>query len=181
MKVEYNKLDVINHLMNQAIKMFFHQEDAISIHLLVSAANEILTAMLKAKKIKTALGCNSIMIRDEYRKEWIRGRKAAYNFFKHADKDTYKSFAFNDNFNILLMVENINFLLLLKNKLTKEETYFLLWMLGTNQKYLTENKKFDTLIRQTSILEQDFFDVYDYAMENIDLEHFANATLLIPT
>ena len=148
--------------------MISEPENITSIH--AYERGEKMRRKNKAKKIKTALGCNSIMIRDEYRKEWIRGRKAAYNFFKHADKDTYKSFAFNDNFNILLMVENINFLLLLKNKLTKEETYFLLWMLGTNQKYLTENKKFDTLIRQTSILEQDFF----YKKENYALDKFFN-------
>lgn len=181
MKAEYNKLDVVMHLTNQAIKMFFHREDRIGIHLLASASNEILTTILKSKKIKSVLGCNSIMIKDEYRKEWIKGRKAAYNFFKHADRDIYKSFSFDDRLNILLIVENINFLLLLKQKLTKEEKYFLSWMFISNHKYLTENKIYNLLIKQIDILEQDFFDMFDYAMENLDLESSSISNLLIPT
>lgn len=181
MKIEYNKLDIVAHLMNQSIKMFFHKEDAISIHLLASAANEILTTILKTNKIKSVLGCNSIIIKDEYRKDWIKGRKSAYNFFKHADKDTDKSIAFDKRLNLLLLLENINFLLLLKQKLSREETFFTIWILVTKRNYLTENEKFDKFIKQIDIMEKDFFDLYDDAIENYNFENIAISNLLIPT
>ena len=180
MKAEYNKLDIVTHLMNQSIKMFFHKEDGISIHLLASAANEILTTILKTKKIKSILGCNSIVIKDEYRKEWIKGRKSAYNFFKHADKDTYESISFDERLNMILLLENINFLLLLKQKLSREETYFVFWILATKRNYLIENEKFDKLIEKTGVIEKDFFDLYDDTIESYNFESVAISSLLIP-
>ncbi|HNW25678.1 MAG TPA: hypothetical protein PLG15_02090 [Candidatus Gastranaerophilaceae bacterium] len=50
-----NKLDIASSLTNQAIRMFFHKDNPISTHVIVSAANEILINLIKKNGLKTNL------------------------------------------------------------------------------------------------------------------------------
>ena len=172
----FNKIDIVNNLINQSIRMFFHKEDDISIHLLVSAANEILTTLMKKQKLTSFLGCNSVLIKDEHRKEWIKARRKIYNFSKHADKDSEETVSFNPKLNWLLILENIHFMKLLNLPFSKEIIYFLMWLWTTQERILKENIKAREFIASQDIFEKDFFDVFDTVMEekNIDLTPFQN-------
>jgi hypothetical protein len=164
----YTKLDVAINLTNQAIRMFFHREDEISIHVLVSAANEILTKLMKKQNLVSILGHESIMIKPEYRKEWINARKKVYNFSKHADKDIYETIEFNPKFNWYLIFENINFLQLLQVRRSNEMVYFTMWLWRTQRKLFIDNPKADEFIKNLSIIDEDFYIYFDEGIKIID-------------
>lgn len=170
----FNKIDVVNSLINQSIRMFFHREDVISIHLLVSAANEILTTLMKKQGLTSFLGCNSVLIKEEHRKEWIKARRKIYNFSKHADRDIGETVTFNSRLNWLLIFENIHFMKLLNLPFSKEIIFFLLWLWTTQKRIFKENIKAQEFIASQNIFEKDFFDVFDFVIENenIDLTPF---------
>ncbi len=177
----YTKLDIAIKLTNQAIKMFFHKEDDISIHLLVSAANEIFTKLIDKHNLKSILGANSILIKQEYRKEWINGRKKVYNFSKHADKDIDGIIRFNPNFNWYLIFENINFLQLLKIKRSNEMIYFNMWLWKAQRKIFIDNPKIDEFMQNQTITNEDFFTCFDEGIKIIDnLRSDKLQTLFIP-
>ncbi len=164
----YNKLDIAIKLTNQAIKMFFHKEDDISIHVLVSAANEILTKLLEKHNLKSSLGVNSVLIKQEHRKEWINGRRNVYNFSKHADKDIDESISFNSEFNWYLILENINFLQLLQIRRSNEMIYFNMWLWKTQRNIFVDNPKADEFMQKQTIREDDFFKCFDEGIKIID-------------
>ena len=62
------------------------EADPRSIHVLVMAADEIISTYAKAAGKQLALDIDSA-IRVDARKEWFRAKKRAYNYFKHADQD----------------------------------------------------------------------------------------------
>lgn len=124
---QISKIDAAFNLTNQAIKMFFHKDDPISSHVVISAANEILTTLIKKQGLKTILGINSLLIRPEAQKEYIAIRRKSYNFFKHANRDLSDFIDFNPNYNSYLLFENLNFLNKLEVKLTREMLFFKLW------------------------------------------------------
>lgn len=175
-----NKIDVATRLTNQAISMFFHKEDVISIHIIVSAANEILTKLMEKRNIFSVLGCNSICINEKFRKEWIRGRKSKYNFFKHADKDANEEIEFNPKVNWIYILENIDFMELLNIPMSKEMTFFKLWLLVAKRDIFVENEKVDKFLNEYQCKGEDFFEVYDDAikLESIDFSSFGK--LIIP-
>ncbi len=164
----YTKLDVAINLTNQAIRMFFHREDEISIHVIVSAANEILTKLMKKQKLKSILGHESIMIKPEYRKEWINGRKRVYNFSKHADKDIDATIEFKPKFNWYLIFENINFLQWMQIKRSNEMVYFTMWLWRTQRNLFINNPKADEFMQNLSITDEDFYTCFEEGIKIID-------------
>lgn len=79
--------------MIETINLFVEEHDPISIHTLIGASFNILHDHLDIDDVldlNLILHCESIYVRDEYRKEWITRIRDASNFFKHADFDLKK-------------------------------------------------------------------------------------------
>ena len=161
-----NKIDAAIRLTNQAIKMFFHKEDTVSIHLLINAANEILSTILKKKGVKTQLGVNSILIKNEMRKDWIKRRREEYNFFKHANNDADKTLDFNVSFNKFFLLENINFIHLLEIPLSKEMTFFTFWLINQNPNILERSEFLDSELKKLNMSSEELFKLFDEVMES---------------
>jgi hypothetical protein len=90
MKMLISKVDAARRQTLEAIRMFFEQRDAVSIHTLVCAAMQILHDHFDegtAWDANLAFHFHSIYIKNEYRKEWKNKVNGAANFFKHARED----------------------------------------------------------------------------------------------
>ncbi len=156
---------------NQAIKMFFKKEDSVSIHLLVCAANEILIALLKKGKKPILFGKNGILqklyINDNYFYDINRKRVEAYNFFKHADRDTEEKYKFNSDLNWLFLFENLIMIKQLNMHFSKEMAYFYCWLIFTKKRLFKKNNKNDNFIEDLKFNKEDYIDLYDDIINQI--------------
>ena len=86
MKETIKKIDAAQHQLDTAIKLWFREQDQVSVHTLACSAYQIVQDITQHRKGRDLL-LNSLFVKDEYKKEFIAHIKAPYNFFKHADKD----------------------------------------------------------------------------------------------
>jgi hypothetical protein len=99
------KLEAARRQLDQAIKLFFEERDALSIHTLASAAQCILRDIARATGAQhLSILHDHPQIPPEHRKEWVRAINASRNFFKHADNDPNGTLEFDE-------IENQNLLL----------------------------------------------------------------------
>jgi hypothetical protein len=99
------KLEVAKRQLREAIWLFFHERDAISIHTLVAAAHQILDDLAKPKGIESIRRIS--IIRSEKKKFWIDILNEAQNFFKHADKDPEATLDFNPELQLFFIIDAI--------------------------------------------------------------------------
>lgn len=103
-----SKLEAAKRQLDQAIRLFFEERDALSIHTLASAAQGIL------RDIARATGAHNLSILHdhpqipaEHRKAWINAINAPRNFLKHADNDPDGTIEFNDADNETLLLDAV--------------------------------------------------------------------------
>ena len=89
-----DKQEAIRHLIHTAIRLIAKMEDPFAVHVLVHSADKLLIDIAKKRGRKLRLDWESY-IKPEYHKEFFDRYRAAYNYFKHADKD------FDDNLPIV--------------------------------------------------------------------------------
>ena len=102
-KIVVGKLEAASRQVSTAIELWFNESDPISIHTLACSAYQIVHD-INHKRGGPDLLYDSLVIKDEYRKEWIARIKGTYNFLKHADRDSTESVEFdpiNNEFFIL--------------------------------------------------------------------------------
>ncbi len=90
MKMRVSKVGAARSQLLEAIRLFFEQRDAVSIHTLVCAAMQILHDHIDegtAWDNNLLFHFDSIYINDEFRAEWKSHINDPANFFKHADRD----------------------------------------------------------------------------------------------
>lgn len=85
-KLKVSKLEAAVRQLDMAITLWFNDEDIIAVHTLAAAAHQVIHD-INNKRGGRDLIYDSLLIKDEYRKEWVRLIKAPMNFFKHADTD----------------------------------------------------------------------------------------------
>jgi hypothetical protein len=81
-----NKQEAARHLIHSAIRLIGRMEDPFAIHLLVHSADKILLDLAKGRGEKLQADWE-LYIKEEYRAEFFRRHREAYNYFKHADRD----------------------------------------------------------------------------------------------
>jgi hypothetical protein len=86
MKIKVTKIAAARRQLREAIKMWFYDGDVISMHSLACSAHQIIHD-INRKKGGRDLIYDSLLVKDEYRKEWIKIVKSPYNFMKHAEND----------------------------------------------------------------------------------------------
>ncbi|MDZ4064204.1 MAG: hypothetical protein U1E22_05985 [Coriobacteriia bacterium] len=95
--MELTKLDVATSQLETAIRLYFDDDDPVSIHTLASAASDLI------RDIGRPLGHEGLTARDwaleiikpEYRDEVRPLFVTSQNFFKHADRDPHAVIDFN--------------------------------------------------------------------------------------
>lgn len=90
------KIEAAKRQLETAIKLYFNDEDEISVHTLAAAAHEIIFCLNCSTGIKgKSIIKNPINIREERKKEYLEIMNKATNFFKHAGRDPKDSIEFN--------------------------------------------------------------------------------------
>jgi len=86
MKEKIKKIDAAQRQLDFAIKTWFQDGDAVVTHILACSAYQIIHDINQSKKNRDLL-LDTVIVKDEFRHEFISIVKSSYNFFKHADKD----------------------------------------------------------------------------------------------
>jgi hypothetical protein len=89
-----DKLDAACRQLNTAISLWFNNGDTVSIHTLTCSAHQIVHDINRRNTGRDLL-YDSLIIKDEYRREAVNNLKQEYNFFKHADNDPVGSVEFD--------------------------------------------------------------------------------------
>ncbi|MBY5610898.1 hypothetical protein [Rhizobium leguminosarum] len=80
------KLDIATHHVMAAIQMISVRCNPYAVHLVAMAADELVETV--AEKTGATLSFSSSRwIKEEHRKDWFKGKRKFYNYFKHADRD----------------------------------------------------------------------------------------------
>lgn len=104
-----SKLDVAKRQLETAIKLYFLEDDPVSIHTLSAAAYNIL------KDVGKNNGANPMMIKEMFLKYvkpskenmFIHKINEAENFFKHADKDNESTLKFDTTFTEFFIIDTV--------------------------------------------------------------------------
>lgn len=134
------KLDAARRQLSTAIELWFHDADSVSIHTLACAAHQIIHDLNKRQKGRDLL-FDSIVIKDEYRREYIALIKEPSNFFKHADRGktgSAKSIYFSPGVNDIFILMSIMGVQYLREPLNDNEVAFFNWYAFNNPEFLTE-------------------------------------------
>lgn len=86
-KFTVNKLDAARRQTKTAIKLWFADADPVSVCTLAYAGHEIIHKIYRKRGLSDLL-FDSIIVKDDHRKEYALFLKKGPNFFKHADRDS---------------------------------------------------------------------------------------------
>ena len=86
--LEITKIDAAHWQLRTAVKMWFHDDDPVSVHTLAFAAYEVAHFVSKARNPnRRDLLFDSDHIKSDKRNEFNQAFREAANFFKHANRD----------------------------------------------------------------------------------------------
>ena len=83
---QVSKIEAAERQLKTAIRLFFEQDDAVSILTLAGAAHRVLTDLFRENG-KINLLTDNLYIKPERRKDWINILRKPINFLKHAERD----------------------------------------------------------------------------------------------
>lgn len=127
-KIKVSKMDAARRQLDMAIEMWFYDKDPISVHTLAAAAYQVIHDINQKKGGGADLLYDSLVIKDEYRKEFADAIKAPGNFFKHADRDTEATVEFPLEASLLFFIFAIRGLHSLGERRSASAEVFLKWL-----------------------------------------------------
>jgi hypothetical protein len=92
-ELRLTKIEVAERQLCLAVRLFYSEEDIVSIETLTAAACGVLRGLGSIYGVKRILH-DAEIIKAEHRKEWIKILHAPQNFFKHADRDPDETIAY---------------------------------------------------------------------------------------
>lgn len=130
-EVKITKLDAAKRQVQTAVRLYFNDEDPISVHTLACAAHEIIST-LNEKHGNSTMILSDKLINKEYKEEFRKIMSEAKNFFKHADKDPEGALDFNPEQNEIFLLDCCeNYQILTGEKVP----YFLIYQYWYYSKY----------------------------------------------
>jgi hypothetical protein len=127
-KIRLTKMDAARRQLQTAIRLWFADDDPVSIHTLAAASHEILNSLYKLRGLSDLIFDSEVVV-DEYRKEWITAIRAVPNFFKHADRDPEATLDFAPATNEFLILFCITALSRMGEDQTCDEHAMVLWIM----------------------------------------------------
>lgn len=132
-----SKLDAARRQLRTSIRLFFADEEAISVHTIVAAAHGILRDLRGEFAIKIAEGTelhgkgslikDNPLVRPEKKHMVERGLNKAQNFFKHADNDPSGELHFNAELTELLLFDACLMYQSIAGRHLREGQLFMIW------------------------------------------------------
>lgn len=103
-----SKLDAAKRHIEEAIRLFFENRDALVIHTIAAAAQGTLRDIARAEGAeRLSMLHDHPHIRPEHRAAWIRALNSPRNFFKHADNDPKGTLQFDESLNVSLLLDAV--------------------------------------------------------------------------
>lgn len=84
--VTVKKLEAAKRQLQTAITLWFADADSVSVHTLACVTHQIIHD-INADRKGGELLLDSVVIKDEFRREYLNEMRKAMNFFKHANRD----------------------------------------------------------------------------------------------
>lgn len=140
-KFSINKLEASKRQIDTSILLFFNDKDCVSMHTLISAADNILADLISVNK--TRLNWLDEMLKSvpqEYKKEIKDSIRKAQNFFKHADRDPAKILKFNSGLTEIFIFHTIGDYKYLTSEVTPLMCVFRIWFQTQNKHYFPDLK-----------------------------------------
>jgi len=158
-----------------AITLWFTGGDTVSTYTLSHAAYEIIHNLTRQHRTRDLL-FDSLLIRDEYRKDFNTRLRNPANFFKHSQrgKSENPTVEYYPETSDLFILFSVLGLSLIDEKLSSEESAFCWWitfhkpkwLTEKGQKFLSDNFPIDN-VRQIRRLEKsEFFNIFMDAHRN---------------
>ena len=139
--ITLTKIEAARRQLRSAIELWFADGDPISILTLAAAAHQIIHDLNRLNKGPDML-FDSLLIKNEFREEFVAKMKEPANFLKHANnrgkKGLAKTFEFNPDLNAGFISFSIFGLRYLGEQLRAEEIAFGWWLSIKNPHLLTD-------------------------------------------
>lgn len=124
------KIDAARRQLRTAIRLFFEDQDAVSIHTLAGAAHEVLRDLLIGTSPRSFIKDTDI-IKPGHEKEYWAAVNKARNFFKHADNDPTEVLQFHAEFNPLWILDAVEMYKRYVGRLLHDGYIFINWFVLT--------------------------------------------------
>ncbi len=148
-KIEVTKLDAGRRQLRTAIRLWFAEDDPVSIFSLAYASHEVIHTLHKNQGGTHGLVFDSPAMTVNVQKIVTQGIKDWGNFLKHADRDPDKQIAFKPDIAELLMLASAGTLQTLTNEIGAEEAALHFWFAAHNPDAFEtlENAEFLAVVR----------------------------------
>src|SRR5262245_3684065 len=124
------KLDAARRQAKVGLRMFLEEGDAVAIYTLACAAQDVLRGLLKARGDDEASFIkDTIIIKDEYYKDYRRLINAPQNFLKHANADPHGTIEFQPQLVPFFLHDCIRMYAKLTGRMLREGSAFILWFI----------------------------------------------------
>jgi hypothetical protein len=124
---ELTKLEAATRQLRTAIKLWFEEEDPVSVHALSAAAYEIIHSLFRRKGF-SGLIFDSKLIKEEFRGDFAKLIKSTTSFLKHAREDPDGTHLFRPEMNEFFLLFSIAGLMKISPELGFMEDTFLTWL-----------------------------------------------------
>jgi hypothetical protein len=124
------KVGVAQSQLKTAIRLWFNDGDAASIHTLACAAYEIIHVVSKKRNRTRQLIFDTLSVKEEFRSDWARKIKEHASFFKHASHDPDGTIDFDPVLSMMFMMGAVAGMKIIEVGLPagKEESAFMVWV-----------------------------------------------------
>jgi hypothetical protein len=123
------KVGVAQSQLKTAIRLWFNDGDAASIHTLACAAYEIIHVVSKKRNRTKQLIFDTLSVKEEFRSDWARKIKEHASFFKHASHDPDGEIDFDPVLSMMFLMGAVAGMKIISGgPSAKEESAFLLWI-----------------------------------------------------
>lgn len=142
-----SKLDAARRQLRTAIRLFFEDGDAVSIHTLNAAAEGLLRDLLAAGGRKSPLReVEEDWIKPEHWKDYLALTNAPRNFFKHADRNPNEVLEFRPEATAFSLLESMIMYRLLTGRMLREGHVFWAWFAVSHPDLLKPSTVRDSVI-----------------------------------
>lgn len=140
-----SKIDVAKREIDHAIRLFFNNGDIVVVHLLASAAEDILSGMGKSMGIISIKEDLKKSIKKDKVNEVMRKINAPYNFFKHGTRDKDQLLKFSAESSELVLYDAVNMYLSITKELPGLMFAYRSWFYLKNKEIILDPLARDTL------------------------------------